>query len=369
MGRSIMSETLVIFLPVAEAPWRWLRVASDRIVARGEGLPVLADDARLPLVVTPADAVTLHWADLPDRSAAQAVTAARILAAEASAAPVGDLHVAVGREDGGAERPIGVVALAQMRVWLDMLAATGIEAGALLPAPMLLPRPDSGFIAGDLGGETVVRGPTSGFADEPGLTNLITGGSAPLRLEQDALEAAIVAAVAAPALDLRQGPFSRRTRFALDWALVRRLGWLALAILAVSLAISIVQIVRYNVAAGALEQRADLAARAGLPQGETVNDADRQLDARLARLRGPGLGFSRTAATVFSAVRAVPGAEVTSVAFDAGGTMRLGFAADSEGTATDLQRRLRAAGLSVDPGGAFTAAGGRITGTLTVRQP
>jgi len=365
-----MSETLVIFLPVADGPWRWLRVAGDHVVARGEGLPVLpGEDAPLPVVVTPANAVTLHWAELPDRSPAQAVTAARILAAEASAAPVGDLHVAVGREDTGTERPIGVVALAQMRSWLDTLAASGVEAGALLPAPMLLPRPELGFVAGDLGGESVVRGPTSGFADEPGLTGLITGGVAPERLDRGALEAAIVAAVAAPALDLRQGVFSRRARFAVDWALVRRLGWLGLAILGVSLAISIAQIVRYTVAASELEQRADLAARAGLPQGETVNDADRQLDARLARLRGPGLGFSRTAATVFSAVRAVPGAEVTSVAFDSTGAMRLGFAADGEGAATDLQQRLRAAGLSVDAGGALTAAGGRITGTLTVKQP
>ena len=365
-----MRQTLVIFLPPGDMPWRWLRITGDQVSARGEGLPVpLEDDSPLPVVVTPADAVTLHWADLPDRSPAQAVTAARILAAEASAAPIGDLHVAVGREEGGSERPIGVVAMAQMRSWLDTLAASGVEAGALVPGPMLLPRPESGFVAGDLGGESVVRGATTGFADDTVLTGLITGGIAPERLDRSVLEAAIVAAVAAPALDLRQGAFSRRTRFAVDWALVRRLGWLALAILAASLAISIVQIVRYNVAAGELEQRADIAARAGLPQGETISDADRQLDQRLARLRGPGLGFSRTAATVFGAVRAVPGAEVTSLAFDTTGALRVGFATEGEGAATDLQQRLRAAGLSVDPGGAFTATGGRITGTLTVKQP
>ena len=362
-----MSETLVLFLPGATAPWRWLRIAGDAVVARGEGLPAFSPDAAPPVVVTPADAVTLHWADLPDRSAAQAVTAARILAAEASAAPIGDLHVAVGREAGAGERPIGVVTLAQMRGWLDLLAANGIEAAALLPAPMLLPRPESGFIAADLGGEIVVRGATTGFADEAGLTDLVTGDIAPERLEAAQLDSAIVAAVTAPALDLRQGVFARRTRFAVDWALIRRLGWLGLAILGVSLAISIVQIVKYNVAAADLEQRADLGARAGLPQGETVNDADRQLDARLARLRGPGLGFSRTAATVFSAVRAVRGAEVTSLAFTSDGTLRVGIAADGEGAATDLQQRLRAAGLAVDPGAALTASGGRITGTLTVK--
>jgi len=362
-----MSETLVLFLPGAIAPWRWLCIANGVVAARGEGLPVLAPDSAPLVVVTPADAVTLHWADLPDRSVAQAVTAARILAAEASAAPLSDVHVAVGREANGSERPIGVVALTQMRNWLDLLAASGVEAGALLPAPMLLPRPESGFVAADLGGEAVVRGATTGFADEAGLTDLVTGGIVPERLEGAQLDAAIVAAVAAPALDLRQGVFARRTRFAVDWVLVRRLGWLGLGILGVSLAISIVQIVKYSVAAADLEQRADLAARAGLAQGETVNDADRQLDARLTRLRGPGLGFSRTAATVFSAVRAVRGAEVTNLAFASDGTLRVGIAADGEGAATDLQQRLRAAGLAVDPGAALTASAGRITGTLTVK--
>ncbi|MDF0489536.1 type II secretion system protein GspL [Sphingomonas sp. H39-1-10] len=361
-----MSETLILFLPSGTAPWRWLRVSGGVVAARGEGVPALTPEAT-PLVVTPADAVTLHWAELPDRSAAQAVTAARILAAEASAAPLNDLHVAVGREGSGSERPIGVVALSRMRGWLDMLAANGVDAGALLPAPLLLPRPESGFVAADLGGETIVRGATTGFADEAGLTELLTGGVAPERLEGAGLDAAIVAAVAAPALDLRQGVFARRTRFAIDWALVRRLGWLGLAILGASLAISVVRIVKYDVAAADLERRADLAARAGLPQGETVNDADRQLDARLVRLRGPGLGFSRTAATVFSAVRAVRGAEVTNLAFASDGTLRVGIAAEGERAVTDLQQRLRAAGLTVDPGAALTASGGRVTGTLTVK--
>lgn len=363
-----MSETLVLFLPGAEAPWRWLRIADGVVAARGEGLPVLpGEGAPAPVVVTPADAVTLHWADLPDRSVAQAVTAARLLAAEASAASIGELHVAIGREADGADRPIGVVGLARMRGWLDLLAANGVAAGALLPAPMLLPRPESGFVAGDLGGDGVVRGATSGFADEAGLTELVTGGVAPEWIARDDLDAAIVAAVASPALDLRQGIFARRTGFSVDWLLVRRLGWLGLAIVGVSLAISIAQIVKYTAAAADLEQRADLAARAGLPQGVTVNDSDRQLDERLARLRGPGLGFSRIAATVFSAVRAVPGAEVTSLAFDTTGALRVGFATEGEGAATDLQQRLRAAGLAVDSGGALTASGGRITGTLTVK--
>ena len=357
-----MSDTLVLFLPHADADYRWLRVAGDDVVARGEGLPDPGDDTTV--AIAPAGAVTLHWAELPDRSPAQATAAARVLTAEASAAPIAELHVAVGRED-GADRPIGVVAAADMRGWLQALAAGGVDPQAILPAPMLLPRPDSGFVRADLGGEGVVRGATSGFADEARLTDLVTGGEAPTVLDRGAIEAAIAAAVARPALDLRQGPFARRRRRALDWALIRRLAVLAGVILLVTLAISLVRIVRYDLAAGAAEDRADALARSGLPRGESVNDAARQLDARLLGLRGPGQGFSRTVAAVFAAVQGVPGSEVTRVDFAETGELHVGLACENEGEVTDLLGRLQASGFAARAG-VFTSAGGRVSGELTV---
>ncbi|MEG3085805.1 type II secretion system protein GspL [Sphingomonas sp. PB4P5] len=364
-----MSDTLVLFLPAGEVPWRWLRIADDMVHARGEGFPEGLDpDAPPPVAVVPADAVTLHWAELPDRSAAQSVTAARILAADASASPITDLHVAVGREGDNAERPIGVVATLQMHRWLATLAAEGVDPAAVLPAPMLLPRPDEGYLRADLGGEGVVRGPTSGFADEARLTELVTGGIAPTVLEREALEAAIVAAVANPALDLRQGLFARRRRFAIDWALIRRLGWLSVAILSVTLLISLVSILKYSIAADLLEQRAEQLARQGLPRGETVNDADRQLTERLSRLRGGGLGFSRTAAALLSAVRAVPGSEVTALAFDPNGDVRATISAPGEGPATDLRNRVEAQGFAARLS-TLESANGRVSGTLTVSTP
>ena len=358
--------TLVLFLPTASASWRWLRIADGAIARRGEGLPDFdGEDAELPVVITPADAVTLHWAELPDRSTAQAVAAARLLVAEASAAPIAELHVAVGREDGHAERPIGVVSAAQIQAWLALLAANGIDAAALIPSPMLLPRPEAGYVRADLGGEAVVRGSTSGFADEARLTELITNGVLPLTLGRDEIEAAIVAAIAAPALDLRQGPFARRQRRAIDWGLIRRLGWLVAAILALSLLISLVQILKYNLAAESVERQADMLARQGLPHGETVNDADRQLDARLAGLRGGGAGFGQTTAAVFAAVKSVPGAEVRAIAFDPNGALRVTASTENEGQITDLLNRIHGYGFVVQLS-PVAASGGRFTAVLTV---
>ena len=363
-----MTETLVLFLPAPDLPWRWLRIAGDTVAARGEGFPLLAADTPLACVaVAPADAVTLHWAELPDRSLAQSVTAARMLAADASAGPIGDLHVAVGREGEVVERPIGVVSALQMRAWLDLLAENGVDPDAVLPAPMLLPRPETGYLRADVGGEGVVRGVTSGFADEARLTELVTGGVAPVVLLRDALETAIVAAVAAPSLDLRQGAFARKTRRAVDWALVRRLGWLSAAILGVTLLITIVQLIKYSTAADDLERRTELLARTGLARGEAVSDADRQLTARLDRLRGGGQGFSRTTAAVFAAIRATPGSEAHTLAFDPNGTMRVGVGVQNEGQILDLQRQLGASGFDATPQGQFQSVNGRLSGDLTVK--
>lgn len=353
-----MNDTLVLFLPSGQSPWRWLRIAGDRIAARGDGVPGFDPEQRESAVaVAPAEAVTLHWADLPDRSTAQSVAAARLLAGDASIAPLAELHVAVGREKDGVERPIGVVSSHWMRGALAALEAEGIDPDALIPAPMLLPRPEEGYVRADLGGEGVVRGTSSGFADEARLTELVTGGVAPTVLGREELEAAIVGAVAAPTLDLRQGEFARRTRPAIDWALVRRLIWLGVAILTVTLMISLVEIVKLNIAATAMEARADALARTALPRGETVNNADRQLGERLTRMRGAGLGFSGTAAAVYAAVGAAPGAELRALAFDGTGKLRATVAVQNEGMITDIIQRLRRQGFTVTQSTAQNSGG------------
>ncbi|QDZ07740.1 general secretion pathway protein GspL [Sphingomonas panacisoli] len=363
-----MTDTIALFLPArAKHEWRWITVRDGAIASRGDGLP----DRDLPpdssvVAIAPAEAVALHWADLPDRSLAQATAAARLLVAEASVTPLGDLHVAVGQEAGLTERPVGVVAAAQMSDWLAMLAESGFEPASVVPSPMLLPRPDEGYVIGDLGVDgRVVRGAASGFADEDGLTALIVGDAPVAMLDRDALEDAIVAALADPPLDLRQGAFALRKRAAIDWVLVRRLAWLIVAIMSVTLLITLVQIVRYNASASSLEAQADMLARDGLARGETVNDAGQQLTDRLARLRGGGAGFSRTAASVSSAVAAVPGAEITGLSFDSSGKLRVSLATQTQGQIVDVQSRLAAAGFSAEPS-TFTSTAGRLTGVLTV---
>ncbi len=358
-----MSATNLLFLPPGEGgDYRWMRIEDERIAASGEGLP--QGDGEV-IAVAPADAVSLHWADIPARSTAQAAAAARLLAAEVSAAPMDELHVAVGEdEDGG--RPIGIVNRGAMAGWLAQLGAAGVDPVAVVPAPLLLPRPDEGYVRGDLAGQGVVRGRSSGFADEPGFTEIVTGEAPLADLDADGIEAALGVVAAVPALDLRQGPFARRRGFTIDWRLVKRLAWLGLTIIVVTLAIDLVKWTKYSFAADATEAKIEQVARTALPRGETLVDADRQLTERLSAVRGPGQGFSRTAAAIFAAVRGVPGTELTALDFQPSGDVRLGVAVDREALATDLKRAIEAQGFTVQPS-TFVAANGRITGEFTVR--
>ena len=363
-----MTTATLLFLPPDDtAPWRWWRIRDDAVLAEGDGVPEA--DAEPVVAVAPADAVTLHWAELPARSPAQAMAAARVVVSDATAVPAGDVHVAVAPGHDAAEdgRAIGVVAPERMRAWLDRLAASGIDPAALVPAPLLLPVPEEGYVRADLPGQPAVRGRTSGWADEARLTDLVTAGSAPATVDRAALQAAAIAAAAAPPLDLRQGAFARRRRrVAIDWALVRRLAVLTGLILLATLAIDLVRIVRYSLGADTVEARADTIARQGLGRGAAAGgDSARMLADRLSGLRGPGQGFSRTAAAVYAIVQAVPDSEVTGLVFEPGGTLRVSLSLAGEAQANTIKARLRNAGFAVTSG-VFQSASGRLTGDMTV---
>ncbi|MBI0474481.1 general secretion pathway protein GspL [Sphingomonas sp. MA1305] len=355
--------TTLLFLPSADLGLRWLRFADDDSVLAGQGVPI-GDDA--VVAVAPPESVTLHWATLPVRSPAQAVAAARLLVAEATATPVAELHVAVG-DEGEGDRPIAVVDRGVMAGWLADLAVQGVDPIAMVPAPLLLPRPEDGYVRAEIAGLPLIRGRATGFADEGMVTDLVVG-DAPVELLDDLLLDGWLARVAAaPPLDLRQGPFARRRRIGIDWAHVRRLAVMAAAVLLVTLAIDLVRIGKYSFGADALEARAEALGRTGLARGETVTDVDRQLTERLNAVRGPGLGFTTTVAAAYAAVRATPGTELTGLDFQANGDLRLSVAAARESLPTDLKRSLERAGFTVNAG-TFQSVNGRVTGEMTVTR-
>ena len=345
------------------------------VAARGPGLdrlPGLVDpETQLSLrlvAVVPGEAVSVHWLELPSGLAPlQAVAAARLMATDMSSQPLSDMHVAVGSEvEGESARVVALVPAITMAGWLGRLQAQGLDPDIILPEPLLLPRPASGFIRYDRGGIPLFRGRNDAFSVEPELAQLIVGDAAVEQLDKHAFEAAIAEQIAEPVINLRQGPFAKRRRWQIEWPLVRRLAALGLALLAVTLAIQIASILRYTYAADRLEQQANEVSVRALRRTGPLANAPAIMEQRLVELRGAGPGYSSLATALFEAVRATPTAELTALVFSPDGSFRATVQADSPATLSALQQRIAASALEVDAGPLRTG-GGRPTVELTVR--
>jgi general secretion pathway protein L len=350
-------NALLLFIAPDDRLAGWWVIADNDVAARGgPGDPLPDPPPERVIAVAPAAAVAIHSAELGTLAPAQARAAARLLVAEASLAPIDSQHVAVGPPD-GAERPVAIVAAARLAGWLDVLARHGLDPEAVLPAPLVLPRPEAGFVRAAIGAETVVRGTATGFAEDPDVAPLVLG-DAPVAAVDG--EAALLAALAAPPLDLRQGPFARRNRFRIDWAHVRRLGWTGVAVATVTLLIGLVEIARLDAAADRATADAAAIAAAAAPGASPA-----MLEARLAALRGGGLGFTATAGALVAAVQATPNVELAALDFSSDGLLRATILAPGAADAEALRARLRAAGLAVEAT-PFQSEQGRIRGEFRI---
>jgi general secretion pathway protein L len=320
------------------------------------------------VLVVPGDAVTLHWLEVPAGLApAQAVAAARLIAAEVSAQPLGDLHVAVGQEvEERAVRAVALVPALTMAGWLGRMQAHGLDPDLVIPEPLLLPEPEEGFVRYDRGDKPLLRGRSDAFSIEPELADLVVGGVPVVLLDHDTYEAGMAAAVAQPAVNLRQGEFAKRRQWRIDWPVVRRLVAIGLGILLVTLAIQLVLIMRYTYSADALELEARQVAGRFAPGAEGASDPAARLRQRLVELGGGGAGYGALASALFGAVSGVPNVELAALSYDRDGSLRATVQGDSPATLTAMQDRIRAGGLTAELA-QMRAAGGRQAAELTVR--
>ena len=340
-----MSDTLVLF--VSDRP-RWLRIVDRQIVERGEGAPGFEAEVDRVVAVVPAADVAIQHALLPDLSDPQAAAAARLRVGTEAIAPLDTLHVAIGPASEAGERTVVTIDRARMQLRLDEAALLGYDPDIVMPAPLLVARPELGHVRGDLGTETIVRGPDHAFADDPALTPLLVPGQI-ATLDRDLLEAGLVDAVLDPEVNLRQGPFAKRRRWGIDWSLVRTIARLAAALAVATLLLQIFQLIRLNAATqDAIAAQTEVASRA-LP-GVKITSPLVQLRERIALRSGPGGGMMPLAAVVAGAANPVSNLELTTMVFDGAGTLRVTTRAASPADLASFERQLAASGLVATPG-------------------
>ena len=359
---------LLLFLDAEGGFGRWLRLAGGAVAARGEGLERPAAGERL-VVAVPGEQVTLRRVALEGAATpAQAAAAARLMLAEASAQPIGEMHVAAAREaDEDGLRWAALVPLEAMSGWMAALAAEGLEPAHVVPETLLLAPPEEGFARFDRAdGIALYRSAGEAFAVEPELGALVIGERPVTTLDRERFEAGLEAALSPPVLDLRQGPYAKRRHWRADKARLRRLAALGGVLLAATLAVQAAAIVRYTFAADALEAETRQIAARALPQAAGLSDPEADLARRLAELRGGGAGYGATAGAVFAAVRETPNVELSALSFGGDGSLRLSVMGDDPASVQALANRVEQAGFAVESG-VPRAGGGRQVTDLTVR--
>lgn len=345
----------------------WLRIANGAVVARGHDVPQIAgEDAEERIIaVAPGPDVSLHWVELPDLSQAQAVAAARLLAADVTAEPLDNLHIAVGRPDDGGSRPVALVSGSRMAQWLAGFQSLALDPDHIIPETLLIPADDGNVRRWARSGLHLVRGDRIAFAAEPAIAEAVLDGPV-TDLDDAAVEAGLSAALSAVPVDLRQGAFMRRRPWAIDWRLVRRLAWMLVALVVLTLLIQAALILRYGFAADRLEQQVTVVARKALPRAQRVVNAPAQLAERLAELRGGGQGFGATAAILFAAVRDTANVEVSALQYGGDGTLRATVNASADSDIAALQQRITAQGFAATIGNT-RSGGGRQIAEISVR--
>lgn len=301
----------------------WMLLGDDGAVTHGDESPPLVAEGRTALAV-PGEAVAIHWLTLEEGlTRAQAAAAARLMLADVSLDPLAQMHVAVGAAEGG-RTPVALVPNARMEAWL----VDAPDADPVLPTPFLLLPPAEGFARRMRGAVADYRGLNAAFAVEAELASPLIGEAPVVDIDSTHFEAGLAEALAAPVVNLRQGPFAKRRRLRVVEGSWRKLAVYGLALAALSLVIQIAAILSYTFAADRLENQIAARGQGGAP-------------ARAS-------GFGPVATLLFEAIRSTPNAELTRLDWRADGSLAASLRVDTPATLAALRARAEASGLRVE---------------------
>ncbi|WP_420144759.1 type II secretion system protein GspL [Sphingobium sp.] len=368
-------DALVIFLAeAADGRPHWMRVTDGSIVQSGDGanwlaacgIAALPDQARV-MLVPPAALVTLHWLSYPELPFRQGRAAARLAALSKGIVPADQLFAATDlNEDPANAHIVAVASRADMQYWLLWAQHHGLDPDIILPAPLLLPEPDSGFTGAMIGGDRLLRGVDVAMTLDMALPQLI-GDARIVDVSNGAIEGRAIAALDNPSLNLRQGDFAKRMRQALDQRAIGRIALWSGLILLLSLLIALIGIAKQHMEIARLDRDSVAQAQQVLPGASDATQALTEMEGRLAARGAGGRAFTAPVAALFSAMQDAPGVAVTSLSRDADGMVRATLAAAKADDINSVLLAIQVAGFTItatpsqDPGG-------RTLADITVRS-
>lgn len=369
-------DALIVVLPEhPESDIVWLRVVDDAIVQRGGGsgwlgacgLTHLPEDDRV-MLVAPTAPIALHWIGYPDMPVGQGRAAARLAALESSiGGGTGLLAVADDNDDPARPHAVAVVSKVDLQHWLVWARHHGLDPDIVIPSALLVERPVQGFHRALVGATLMLRGPDLAIAADDPLAATLVGDDAVADLPSEAVDRAMLANLAMPALNLRQGAFARRRRPALDRKRLKRIGLWAGLILLASLLLSLIAIVKYHGEAGRLDKDSIATAQKVLPNASDPIAALAELDMRLAARGAGGKGFTDVASGLFAAMQGAPDVTITSLRRDPDGMVRATLVSARAEDINTVLLAIQANGFTITATSSRDQ-GGRVLADITVQS-
>lgn len=369
-------DGLILFLPEAQdAPPLWTRIVDGAAVQSGEGATWLAacGMAQIPagttvMLVPPAAQTVLHWIAHPDLPARQGRAAARLTALAGGIAPSDQLFaVADENDDPAVPHRIAVASRADMQHWLLWAQHHGLDPDLIVPAALLLPEPEGeAFIRGHVGGGILWRGAQVAWPEDLALPELV--GDGPVAdAGADAVQAATIAALEQPPLNMRRGDYARRTGRTVDSRALGRIALWSGLILLTGLLIALVGIAKQYREASRLDAQSVALAGQVLPQASDAVEALAGMEAQLAARGAGARAFAAPVAALMSAMQDAPGVALTSLSRDPDGMIRATLAAAKADDINIVLLALQAAGYRITATPA-QEPGGRTLADITVRS-
>lgn len=389
------SRFFITVFPTAEVQaLQWWLVDDGALKAKGcDTDPLFAAGIKMPsgegeqpeseritcIALMPSVPGVVRWYDVGHSSGPEqenTLTDQQILAAARLSAREQSLNrenVHIAAVTGGAGQAVTAsVGKDVMASGLLKLEALGIDPDLVVPAGWMIEPQEDAVIEADFGFEKLLRGAQMIAPDEPDLRAHLVGDSAVIVLSDEAVDRQLASAaqtvVSGKALNLRSGDFAKKVRRSLTDRQKRILGWLAVAVLVVSVLIPVIHLIKYHWAADDADKAALAAAEPLVGSVENVEEADRLLSERLIRENRGNIAFSVPASALFSAVQQSAGVSIEKISYRRDGTVSAGLSAVRAEDINPALIAIQKAGfiITATP---RTDATGAAKADITVRAP
>lgn len=295
------------------------------------------------------------------------VLAAAIMAAKGQSLESENLHVVATMESAG-----GVVTASVGRdilsAGLVRLQALNLDPDAIVPSGWLLPVTSDGAVSADFGFDQIVRTGNVIGTDDPALRQFLFADQAITPIADDAFDVMLASVSEKTDLNFRCGSFAKKTQRAMDALQKRRLGWMAAALVILSLAIPLIQLAQYHRAGDAADEAALASAATVVGEQENPDSAERALDQRLIAENRGNIMFPVPASALYSALQQTPNVSITRMAYGENGIVSATLSAVRNEDINPALLAMQEAGflITATP---RTDATGSAQADITVRAP